>query len=134
MKGRCACGQVTLALPARPDYINICNCGLCRPTGTACGYYRPEELTLTGEVRGFQRDDLDDVWLTSHFCPNCGSTTHWTPANRAPLDRIGVNMRLFPLDDLEGVPVKYQDGRAVFTEDDEFITTATGHIGDGKAF
>ena len=36
--------------------------------------------------------------------------------------------------ELEGVPVKYQDGRAVFTEDDAFITTATGHIGDGKAF
>lgn len=134
MKGRCACGEVTLEVPARPDYINICNCGLCRPTGTACGYYKPEELTLTGEVRDFQRDDLEDVWLISHFCPGCGATTHWTPTNRAPRDRIGVNMRLFPQDELEAVPVKYQDGRAVITEEDEFITTATGHIGDGKAF
>lgn len=134
MKGRCACGRVTLELPRRPDYINICNCGLCRPTGTACGYYAPDELTVSGETREFQRDDLDDVWLIQHFCPDCGSATHWTPTERAPPGRIGVNMRLFPQDELSDVEVRYQDGRAVFTADDEFVTTATGRIGDGKAF
>lgn len=134
MKGHCACGRVQLELPRKPDYINICNCGLCRPLGTACGYFKPEELTLTGEVRGFQRDDIGDVWLTQHFCPNCGSATHWTPTDRAPPGRIGVNMRLFSQDELAGVTVKYQDGRNVVDENDEFVTTATGIIGDGKAF
>ena len=43
MKGRCACGRVTLELPGRPDYINICNCDFCRKR-----YYfeRPELMQL----------------------------------------------------------------------------------------
>ncbi len=134
MKGSCICGGVTLALPRKPDYINICNCRLCRSTGGAYGYFKPEELTIAGETRGFERDDLPEVWLTMHFCPTCGSATHWTPSGKTELGRIGVNMRLFAQDELEGIEVRYQDGRNVIDESDDFITTATGAIGDGKAF
>lgn len=134
MKGSCICGGVTLALPRKPDYINICNCRLCRSTGGAYGYFKPEELTIAGETRGFERDDLPEVWLTMHFCPTCGSATHWTPSGKTELGRIGVNMRLFAQDELEGIEVRYQDGRGVIDESDDFITTATGAIGDGKAF
>ena len=134
MKGSCICGGVTLGLPRRPDYINICNCRLCRSTGGAYGYFKPEELTIAGETRGFERDDLPEVWLTMHFCPTCGSATLWTPSGKTELGRIGVNMRLFAQDELEGIEVRYQDGRGVIDESDDFITTATGAIGDGKAF
>ena len=98
------------------------------------GYYAPQDLNMTGETKGFQRGDIDNVWLTLHFCSRCGSATHWTPTGRADLDRIGVNMRLFALNELEGIEVRYQDGRAVMSETDEFVTTAIGRIGDGKAF
>lgn len=134
MKGGCVCGGVTFVLPRRPDYINICNCRLCRSTGGAFGYFAPEELTVTGETKGFQRDDLPDIWLTLHFCPRCGSATHWSPTGRTDLGRIGVNMRLFSQEDLDGIEVRYQDGRGVIDETDEFVTTATGTFGDGKAF
>jgi hypothetical protein len=123
-----------LRLARKPDHIAICNCGLCRPLGAAYGYFEPAELTLDGETRPFQRDDLDEVWLTVHFCPHCGALTHYTPTGRAPLNQIGVNMRLFPQDELDGIPVIYQDGRVVIGPDDAFVTTGTGHIGDGKAF
>ena len=134
MKGSCVCGGVTLELPHPPEYINMCNCRLCRSTGGAYGYYAPEELTVTGETTGFERTDLPEVWLTMHFCPRCGSATHWTPAGNTELGRIGVNVRLFPQEELEGIEFRYQDGRGVIDETDEFVTTATGHIGDGKAF
>ena len=134
MKGSCICGGVTLELPRKPEYINICNCRLCRSTGGAFGYFTPGELTLAGETTSFQRDDLPEAWLTLHFCPRCGSATHWTPTARTAADRIGVNMRLFAQDELGGIEVRYQDGRAVLDETDDFITTATGRIGDGKAF
>ena len=134
MKGSCVCGGVTLELPRKPDYINICNCRLCRSTGGAYGYFAPKELTIAGETKGFERDDLPEVWLTTHFCPTCGSATHWTPSGKTELGRIGVNMRLFAQEELDGIEVRYQDGRGVIDESDDFITTATGHIGDGKAF
>lgn len=134
MKGRCVCGRVSLTLPRRPGYINICNCRLCRSTGGAFGYFAPEELAIAGETRDFRRDDLPEVWLTLNFCPNCGSATHWTPTGRTELGRIGVNMRLFKQSELDGIEVRYQDGRGVIDETDDFVTTATGRIGDGKAF
>lgn len=134
MKGSCVCGGVLVELARKPDYINICNCRLCRSTGGAYGYFAPEEFTIVGETKGFQRGDLPEVWLTMHFCPHCGSATHWTPAGTTEPGRIGVNVRLFPQEELEGIEVRYQDGRGVIDETDEFVTTATGHIGDGKAF
>jgi hypothetical protein len=134
MKGSCVCGGVSVELTRRPDYINMCNCRLCRSTGGAYGYFAPGEFTISGDTRGFERDDLPEAWLTMHFCPRCGSATHWTPARATESGRIGVNVRLFPQEDLEGIQVRYLDGRGVIDETDEFVTTATGQIGDGKAF
>ncbi len=134
MKGSCLCGCVTLALPRSPDYIHLCNCRLCRSSGAAWGYFDPAEVKVDGEVAGYSREDLDDPWLVLHFCPRCGATTHYTASGAHPLDRIGVNTRLFAQDEIDGVGVSYRDGRCVFDEDDEFIETGTGHIGDGKAF
>ncbi|MBM0169951.1 GFA family protein [Altererythrobacter sp. C41] len=134
MKGSCLCGRVTLALPRSPDYIHLCNCRLCRSSGAAWGYFDPAEVKVDGEVAGYSREDLDDPWLVLHFCPRCGATTHYTASGAHPLDRIGVNTRLFAQDEIDGVGVSYRDGRCVFDEDDEFIETGTGHIGDGKAF
>lgn len=134
MKGRCLCGAVTIETAGRPEYVNICNCRMCRCNGTACAYFRPDDVTISGETRGFERTDIGDVWLTSHFCPICGSTTHCTPTKNAPLDRMSVNVRLFPMEQLEGIEVRYQDGQSVESADDEFVTIAIGHMGDGKAF
>lgn len=45
-----------------------------------------------------------------------------------------MNGRLFPMNQLEGIEVCYQDGQAAEAGDDEFVTIATGHMGDGKSF
>lgn len=132
--GQCLCGQVAVTLSRRPGYINMCNCRLCRATGAAWGYFDRSEVTVTGQTAQFVRSDMDDPWLTIHFCPRCGSTTHYDATPAHPSDRLGVNTRLFAQDALDGVPVTYQDGRAVMTEDDHFVTTGSGTIGDGKAF
>ncbi len=134
MIGHCLCRRVRIEVPGTPDQIGICNCRLCRSSGAAWGYFDPAEVKVDGEVSDYSREDLDDPWLVLHFCPRCGATTHYTASGAHPLDRIGVNTRLFVQDELDGVEVSYQDGRCVFDEDDEFIETGTGHIGDGKAF
>lgn len=134
LAGACLCGRVTLELPRAPDRINICNCRLCRASGAAWGYYDAGEIVVTGMTQSYVRDDLEDTWLALRFCPNCGSTTHYVATPEHPSERVGVNTRLFAQDMLAGVPVKWQDGRAVEVETDDFIITGTGHVGDGKAF
>jgi len=134
MKGACVCGRVTVEIASAPEYLNSCNCKFCRSSGAVWGYFSSDEVTVSGETRGYRREDLDDVWLENRFCPNCGTTTHYVFVEAHPRDRVGVNARLFPQDELEGIEVRYLDARAVETEDDEFVVTARGHIGDGKAF
>jgi double-stranded uracil-DNA glycosylase len=131
--GRCLCGRVMVEIPAKPEYINFCNCRLCRAAGAAWAYFDAVEVTVAGATVCYGREDLADTWLQIHFCPTCGSTTHYDATAAHPSTRLGVNTRLFTQDDLEAIPVKYQDGRRVETEDDCFATTGTGHIGDGKA-
>lgn len=132
--GECLCRRVRVEIDAPPAYINICNCKFCRKSGAAWGYFPSSAVKVSGATVGFSRDDIGEVWLVGHFCPSCGATTHYTASPDDPSERVGVNTRLFAQDDLDGIEVKFQDGRAVDTEDDDFIVTARGHIGDGTAF
>ncbi len=132
MKGSCLCGNVNLSLEEAPEYINICNCRFCRSAGAAWGYYRKAQVSVEGETKTIQRDDLDEIWLDRHFCANCGSCTHYSVVKDEHRDRIAVNTRLFVQDDLDGIEVRFLDGRMV--DDDEFIRTGDGKIGDGKSF
>lgn len=135
MKGRCACGQVHVSLTRKPDYVNFCNCNLCRPLGGGWGYFACAEVAITGELASFGRTDIER-WLTTHFCPGCGAAVCWAPYGPNEEDRMGVNMRLFPLAELEGIPAYWSDGLAVSDDDLDapIARTGEGVMGDGKAF
>lgn len=132
MKGACLCGKVSVEIDAAPEYINICNCRFCRCFGAAWGYFRKAQVTVTGETKSFRRDDLEEIWLDGHFCANCGSCTHYINFGDPARDRMAVNTRLFAQDALDGIEVRYLDGRQA--EETDFVRTAGGNIGDGHSF
>ena len=134
MIGQCLCGRATVEICRPPEEINMCNCRFCRSLGAAWGYFTIAEVTVSGATVSYRREDLSDVWLAGHFCPTCGSTTHYTYTEQHARDRVAVNMRLFAQDAIDGIAVKWQDGREVHAKGDEFVVTGRGHIGDGKAF
>lgn len=133
MIGRCLCRRVSVRIEEAPAHINICNCDFCRRLGAAWCYFKPGEVTISGETKPFQRDDLSEVWLSAHFCPECGTTTHYEVIHPDG-EGVAVNSRLFEQSDLAGIEVRYLDGRKVESEEDDFVRTATGTIGDGSAF
>ncbi len=112
----CLCGQVHVTVERQPDYINECNCTLCGKAGARWGYFPPSEVSLDGSTRGYRRADKEDPNAEVHFCPECGSTTHFVLTERAVSKfgntLMGVNMRLADGRDLSGVEVRYPDGRA----------------------
>lgn len=108
-EGACHCGAVRLAVPRRPDYVNDCNCSLCRTHGALWAYYRPDEIVVSGETRAYVRADAPEPALRTHFCGHCGSTTHWSPIDPA-LERAGVNVKLFPAEFSDGVEIRQIDG------------------------
>jgi hypothetical protein len=116
LTGHCHCGQVTITIPAQPDYVNDCNCTLCSKIGALWGYFDPADVRVAGETQQYSRADSADPAVIAHFCGRCGCTTHWT-ATKAFVrrvgenNRMGANMRLFPPAALRGVEIRFPDGR-----------------------
>ena len=134
MKGQCLCRRVTVEIPGRPSHVTFCNCDFCRKLGAAWVYFPPGSITVTGETRAYSREDIADVWLAGHHCPTCGTAIHYTILPPHEVTKEAVNSRLFAQADLEGIEARYYDARHVETDDDEFIRTGSGHVGDGTAF
>jgi len=117
IRATCQCGAVSVSVPAVPDFINDCNCDLCRKSGGAWGYYAEADVAVSGSTQAYGRADTADPNLFIHFCPTCGATTHWLlsesyKARNPGRDRAGVNMRLFGSGDLDRVELRFPDGKA----------------------
>ena len=116
MRLSCHCGHVVLQTEKRPDFIHECNCTLCQKTGAIWGYFQPREVAVVGTTIGYSRADKSEPGVSIRFCPQCGSTTHFelTDATIAKFGNtmLGVNMRLVDERELEGVELRYPDGRA----------------------
>ena len=110
----CLCGAAQVQLARRPDHVFECNCTLCRKTGARWGYFHPDEIAATGDTRSFQRRDKLEPTAEIHFCPTCGTTTHFTltPAAAARFGNTvaGVNMALANESDLAGLELRFPDG------------------------
>ncbi|MEE4190914.1 MAG: hypothetical protein V2I66_05015 [Halieaceae bacterium] len=116
MTGQCVCGEVSVTLDAAPEYINDCNCSLCRKVGGAWGYFKSASVTTTGRTVSVIRKDKESPVCEIHSCATCASTTHFvlTEAYREKnptADLVGANMRLFNSADLTGVEVRFPNGK-----------------------
>ena len=122
LKLSCLCGRIGVETNKLPDYINECNCTLCRKTGARWGYFHPSEVSVEGAANGYCREDKDDPVAKLHFCAKCSSTTHWTFTPSAALELgntlMGVNMQLASERDLAGIELRYPDGQAWSGEGD----------------
>lgn len=110
----CHCGRVEVTIERRPDYINQCNCTLCRKTGARWAYFQPSLVRVHGGTKSYRRRDKDGPGAEIHFCPDCGTTTHFNMTAEAVAkfgqDLVGVNMRLADDSDLAGLELRYPDG------------------------
>jgi hypothetical protein len=112
----CHCGQITIKLAKRPDFVHECNCTLCAKTGARWAYFHPSEISVEGSARGYCRTDKVEPNAQVQFCPTCGSTTHFVLTEQAIAkfgnSLVGVNMWLADPDDLAGIELRYPDGQA----------------------
>ncbi|MBW4024470.1 MAG: aldehyde-activating protein [Proteobacteria bacterium] len=116
LKISCLCGRVGIDVTKRPDFINACNCTLCSKSGARWSYFQPMDVGIVGTTTAYRREDKDDPAAEIHFCPRCGSTTHFILTESAVAKfgnvQTGVNMALADEGDLVGIELRYPDGRA----------------------
>jgi hypothetical protein len=110
----CQCGRVRIKIESRPEFVNDCNCNLCRKTGALWGYFAPSTVAVEGATSGYCREDKPAPAVEVHFCGRCGATTHFALTEPAIAQfgnvHMGVNMRLADMRDLAGVEIRYPDG------------------------
>jgi hypothetical protein len=116
LKLSCLCGQVRIQTAKRPDYINECNCALCRKSGARWAYFHPDDVRMDGTTTIYSRTDKTDSAAELRFCPTCGSTTHFTltPSAVAKFGNVqmGVNVRLADEKELAGLELRFPDGQS----------------------
>lgn len=116
MELSCHCGHVVVQTAKRPEFINECNCSLCRKSGAIWAYFTPDEVRTSGETGRYSRSDKAQATVAVHFCMTCGSTTHFELTDeiisRDGNALIGVNMYLANPEELSGIELRYPDGRS----------------------
>ena len=131
----CLCGTVRLETAKRPDFMNECNCALCSKSGARWGYFHPSEVTVEGATGSYSRTDKPDPAAVLHFCPTCGSTTHFTLTESGVAKHgdgiMGVNMLLADERELAGLEVRFPDGRNWEGAGEIVYVRAAWIIGDG---
>lgn len=111
--GRCACGQVTLAMAGEPVLVRQCWCRQCRriagggPANNAA--FRTEDVTISGSLASHAYVAASGNTLSQHFCPSCG--VHLTAQSSARPHLLTV--RFGVLDEPHGL----QPDTAIWTDD-----------------
>lgn len=129
MKATCHCGRVKVQIPAPPEHINFCDCTLCAKSGGAWAYFEPDQLKIEGKTQTYLREDYDNPVVVIHFCPNCGTTTHWRLKETEENEVSGLNMKLFSPMELEGIEARFPDGRGWDCESKPQLRRAHGILG-----
>ena len=118
----CLCGQITIELEKRPDFIHECNCALCNKTGARWAYFHPSEVSVEGITKGYCRNDKAKPNAQVRFCSTCGSTTHFVLTESAISkfgdSLMGINMWLADTRELAGTELRYPDGASWSGEGD----------------
>lgn len=99
MTGRvasCSCGQLRLTCEGEPVRISICHCLECqRRTGSVFATqarFPREQVTIEGRSGQWTRRGDSGGAATFRFCPACGSTVYWEPAEIPDFMVVAVGM------------------------------------------
>ena len=90
----CACGSVRVVAAGEPVGVVACRCLDCqRRTGSVLGvgaYYPQERITVTGVTKEFVRPTESGGSFSTHFCPRCGTSLHWSSGKNPGLVGVAV--------------------------------------------
>lgn len=78
----CHCSSIRLSVPRQPEYLNTCQCSICRRYGASWGYYTRHEITFLTphptanpgglDVAGTRKYIWGDKEVAFVSCNTCG--------------------------------------------------------------
>jgi hypothetical protein len=110
IEGSCHCGAITFVVPRQPEWLNECNCSICRRIGALWAYYARCEVEISAPTDGTIVYVQGDATLAVHTCGKCGCTPYWLGLDQKPDGRMAVNFRMCDPSILNNVRVRHFDG------------------------
>jgi hypothetical protein len=90
----CRCGQLSAECSGDPVRSSVCHCLVCKQrTGSAFGAqarFTHDQVKVSGTSKSWTRTADSGNKVTYHFCPECGSTVHYSGERFAGLTIVPV--------------------------------------------
>lgn len=111
--GSCHCGKVRFEVEGEVDGGLACNCSMCSRRASLLWFVPRGQLRLLSDERDLGSYLFNKHVIRHRFCPACGIHAFGEAPRADGTQMAAVNLRVLEDFDLEKVPVKHFDGRAL---------------------
>ncbi len=111
-KGSCHCGNIAFEAEGELKLAMACNCSICSKKGSLLWFVPADKFRmLSAKTVGSYK--FNKHVIDHHFCENCGINPYADGADPKGNRMAAINIRCLEGIDLDAVPVKHFDGRAL---------------------
>ena len=112
-KGSCHCGRVAFEVEGDVDSALSCNCSICQRKGSLLWFVPRDRLRLLTPEDAASTYTFHKHVIQHRFCPTCGIHPYGEGTDPKGNRMAAINIRCLEDFDIDAVPVKKFDGRAV---------------------
>ena len=111
--GSCHCGGIAFEVEGELEAVIACNCSICSRKGALLWAVPRASLHLSTPEQGIGSYAFNAHRIVHRFCPTCGIHPFGEGSDPKGNAMAAINIRCLEGIDLEAVPVKHFDGRAL---------------------
>ena len=112
-QGSCHCGRVAFEVEGEIEGAVACNCSMCQRKGSLLWFVPRERLQLTTPDENAAAYTFNKHAIRHRFCANCGIHPYGEGTDPKGNAMAAVNIRCLEDIDLDAIPVKHFNGRAL---------------------
>jgi len=111
--GSCHCGRIAFDVEGEIESALACNCSMCQRKGSLLWFVPRDKFKLTTSEADLATYLFNKHFIRHHFCTNCGIHPFAEAKDAKGNPTAAVNVRCLEDIDLEAIPVKHFNGRAL---------------------
>ena len=112
-KGSCHCGNVAFEVEGDIDRALACNWSMCQRKGSLLWFTPRENLKLLSPEDAAATYTFNKHAIRHRFCATCGIHPYAEAIDPKGNPTAAINIRCIEGIDLDAIPVKHFDGRAL---------------------
>lgn len=112
-EGSCHCGRIRFEAEGEITHAMSCNCSICQRKGALMWFVPHSAMRLLTPEADMSTYLFNKHAINHRFCPSCGIHPYAEGITPTGQPMVAVNLRCLEGVDLDAIPVKHFDGRAL---------------------